>query len=131
LRLSPERIYQHIRAGRQAGGTLYRHLRHGQKKRKKRYGKADRRGQIKDRVSIEKRPAIVAEKSRIGDWEIDLVLGRPGTGALVPLVERRSRYTLLGRVGSKQAEPVAATTIGLLAAHKEHTQSRVCPATPN
>ena len=123
LRLSPERIYQHIRADRQAGGTLYRHLRHSQKKRKKRYGKADRRGQVKDRVSIEKRPALVDEKSRIGDWEIDLVLGRPGTGALVSLVERRSRYTLLGKVGSKQAKPVAATTIGLLAPHQEHTQT--------
>ena len=34
FQLSPERIYQHIRADRQAGGTLYRHLRHHQKKRK-------------------------------------------------------------------------------------------------
>ena len=41
LRLSPQRIYQHIQADRQAGGTLYRHLGHSQKKRKKRYGKAD------------------------------------------------------------------------------------------
>ena len=44
-------------------------------------------------------------------------------GRLVSLVERRSRYTLLGRVASKQAEPVAAATIGLLAPHKEHTQT--------
>ena len=123
LRLRPERIYQHIRADRQAGGTLYRHLRHSQKKRKKRYGKADGRGQIKDRVSIDQCPAIVEEKSRIGDWEIDLVMGHPGTGALVSVVERRSRYTLLGKVGSKQAEQVAATTIGLLAPHKEHPQT--------
>ena len=118
-----QRIYQHIRADRQAGGTLYRHLRHGQKKRKKRDGKADGRGQIKDRVSIEQRPALVEEKSRIGDWEIGLVLGRPGTGALVSLVERRSRYTVLGKVASKQAEPVAAATIALLTPHKEHTQT--------
>ena len=62
LRLSPQRIYQHIQADRQAGGTLYRHLRHSQKKRKKRYGKADGRGQIKDRISIDQRPAIVEEK---------------------------------------------------------------------
>ena len=123
LELSPQRIYQHIQADRQAGGTLYRHLRHGQKQRKKRYGKADGRGQIKDRVSIDQRPAIVEEKSRIGDWEIDLVMGRPRTGALVSVVERRSRYTLLGKVGSKQADQVAATTIALLAPHKEHTQT--------
>ena len=120
---SPQRIYQHIQADRQAGGTLYRHLRHRQKKRKKRYGKADARGQIKNRGSIDQRPAIVEEKSRIGDWEIDLVMGRTRTGALVSLVERRSRYTVLGKVSSKQAEHVAAATIALLAPHKGHTQT--------
>ena len=123
LGLSPQRIYQHIQSDRQAGGTLYRHLRHSQKKRKKRYGKADARGQIKDRVSIDQRSALVEEKSRIGDWEIDLVMGRPRTGALVSLVERRSRYTVLGKVASKQADQVAAATIALLAPHKEHTQT--------
>ena len=123
LRLSPQRIYQHIQADRQAGGTRYRHLRHSQKKRKKRYGKADARGQIKDRVSIDQRPAIVEEKSRIGDWEIDLVMGRLRTGALVSVVERRSRYTVLGKVPSKQAEHVAAATMKLLAPHKGHTET--------
>jgi len=63
LRLSPERIDQHIRADRQAGGPLYRHLRHRQKNRKKRYGQPDARGQIKDRVSIDQRPAVVEEKA--------------------------------------------------------------------
>ena len=123
FRLSPQRIYQHIQADRQAGGMLYRHLRHSQKKRKKRYGKADARGQIKGRISIDQRPAIVEEKSRIGDWEIDLVMGRARTGALVSVVERRSRYTVLGKVPSKQAEHVAAATIALLAAHKGHTET--------
>ena len=101
LRLSPQRIYQHIQADRQAGGTLYRPLRHRQKKRKKRYGKAEGRGPIKDRVSMDQRPALVEEKSRIGDGEIDLVMGRLRTGALVSVVERRSRYTVRGKVPSK------------------------------
>ena len=74
LGLSPQRIYQHIQADRQAGGTLYYQLRHGQKKCKQRTGKAEGRGQIKGRVSIDERPAIVEEKSRIGDWKIDLVM---------------------------------------------------------
>ena len=123
LQLSPERIYQHIRADRQVGGTLYRHLRHSQKKRKKRYGKPDARGQIKDQIRIDQRPTVVEEKSRIGDWEIDLVMGGKGQGALVSLVERRSRYTLLGKVASKQAEEVASKTIGVLAPHKEYTET--------
>ena len=123
LQLSPERIYQHIRADRQAGGTLYRHLRHRQKKRKKRYGKPDARGQIKDQTRIDQRPTVVEEKSRIGDGEIDRVMGGKGQGALVSLVERRSRYTLLGKVASKQAEEVASKTIGVLDPHKEYTET--------
>jgi IS30 family transposase len=121
VRLSPERIYQHLRADRQAGGSLWPHLRHSGKKRKKRYGKADARGQIKDRVSIDRRPAIVDKKSRIGDWEIDLVIGAKHRGALVTIVERRSRYTLVGKVASKQADEVAAKTIELLRPHQAHT----------
>ena len=121
VRISIERIYQHRRADRQAGGTLWSHLRHSRKKRKKRYGKPDARGQIKDRVSIEVRPAIVDEKSRIGDWEIDLVIGAKHRGALLTLVERRSRYTLLGKVRSKQADEVAAQAIALLQPHQDHT----------
>ena len=123
MSLSHERIYQHVRADRQAGGTLYRHLRQSHKKRKKRYGKPDSRGQIRDRVSIEQRPGVVEEKSRMGDWEIDLVVGRKQHGALVTLVERRSRYTLIGKVATKQAEEVATTTIDLLEPQKQHTHT--------
>jgi len=121
--LSHERIYPHVRADRQTGGMLYQHLRHSHKKRKKRYGKADGRGQIKDRVSIEERPAIVDTKSRIGDGEIDRLLGGPRGGALITLVERRSRYTLLGKVATKQAEEIANRTITLLDPYKQHTHT--------
>ena len=122
LRLSTERIYQHIRADRQAGGMLYRHLRHSQKKRKKRYGKADGRGQIKDRISIDQRPAIVEEKSRIGDWEIDLVLGRPAhRGARLGGRTALALYRAWAKSPPNRAEHVAAAAIALLAPHKGHT----------
>ena len=123
ISLSHERIYQHVRTDRRAGGPLYTHLRQGHKKRKKRYGKPDSRGQIRDRVSIENRPEVVEKKSRIGDWEIDLVVGRKQQGALVTLVERRSRYTVIGKVTTKQAEEVATTTIGLLEPQQEYTHT--------
>ena len=74
--ISHERIYQFILADKKAGGTLYTHLRHARKKRKKRYGAKDRRGLIKNRVSIDERPTIVDEKKRIGDWEIDTIIGK-------------------------------------------------------
>lgn len=121
--LSHEWIYQYVRADRHAGGDLYTHLRQSHKKRRKRYGKPDARGQIRDRVSIEQRPAVVETKSRLGDWEIDLVVGRKQHGALVTLVERRSRYTVIGKVATKQADEVAAETIDRLQPYQAHTHT--------
>jgi len=68
--VSHEWIYHHILMDKQSGGHLYRHLR-CRKKRKKRYGSNDRRGEIRNKISIDRRPAIVDAKERIGDWEID------------------------------------------------------------
>ncbi len=121
--LSHEWIYQYVRADRQAGGHLYKHLRQSHKKRRKRYGKPDARGPIRDRVSIEQRPAVVEKKNRIGAWEIDLVVGRKQHGALVTLVERRSRYTVMGKVTTKQADEVAGETIDRLRPYQVHTHT--------
>jgi IS30 family transposase len=46
-------------------------------------------------VSIDERPSIVEDKSRIGDWEIDLVIGKGHSGALVTIVERKTSFTVL------------------------------------
>lgn len=73
ISISHEWIYQHILVDKRAGGDLYRHLRH-QNKRRKRYGRYDRRGQLTNRVSIDNRPAIVTERQRIGDWEVDTII---------------------------------------------------------
>ena len=72
--VSHESIYQRIYADKRAGGTLHHTLR-CQKIRKKRYGGRERRGLIPNQVSIDLRPAIVAERARFGDWEADLVIG--------------------------------------------------------
>ncbi|TXK94466.1 IS30 family transposase, partial [Methylococcaceae bacterium CS5] len=77
IRISHERIYQHVWADKRQGGELYKHLRQSHKKRKKKYGAKDKRGQIRNRVSIEERPEVVETKTRIGDREIDTVTGAP------------------------------------------------------
>lgn len=115
LSISHEAIYQHILKDKTRGGRLYRHLRHANKKRKKRYGSYNRRGQIVGRVSIDDRPAIVDAKKRIGDWEIDTVIGKHHQGALVTIVERKSKFTLIKRIANKKADMVTDATIGLLA----------------
>jgi len=73
--ISHETIYQHIWADKKEGGTLYKHLRCSSKKKRKRYGGRDRRGQIPGRVSIDNRPLVVDAKERLGDWEVDTVIG--------------------------------------------------------
>jgi IS30 family transposase len=113
IRISHEWIYQHILADQQAGGDLSIHLRqHG--KRRKRYGKYDRRGKLPNRISIEERPLLVEQRQRLGDWEIDTLVGKGHRGALVSLVERKSRYTLLQPVTQRLADLVADATVSLL-----------------
>lgn len=74
------------------------------------------RGRIPGRVDIDERPASVESRARGGHWEGDLINGSAGTGHLVTLVERMTRFTLFVRVASKEAGPVAGAVIGLLAA---------------
>jgi IS30 family transposase len=88
--VSHERIYQYVLADKRAGGDLYKHLR-CQKKRRKRYGSYDRRGKLPNRRSIEQRPEIVDQRQRLGDWEVDTILGKGRRQAIVTLTERKSR----------------------------------------
>ena len=113
IEISHESIYQHIYADKRDGGTLHKHLRR-QKKRRKRQGGRDRRGKIPDQVSIEMRPEVVDQRSRLGDWEVDLILGKGRKGAAVTLTERKSRFTLIRGVASKSADLVAQAVIDLL-----------------
>jgi IS30 family transposase len=111
--ISHEWIYQHILTDKRSGGDLYKHLR-CQKKRRKRYGSPERRGKLPNRVSIEERPEVVNQRERLGDWEVDTLVGKNQQGALVSLVERKSRYTLLGWVQRRQADLVKQTVVSLL-----------------
>jgi len=74
----------------------------------------DRRGQLPDRRSIEDRPKIVAQRSRIGDWEVDTIIGKQHQKAVVTLTERKSRFALLGKVTKRSAEQVQQTVVQLL-----------------
>ena len=114
LSVSHETIYQHVLKDKARGGDLYQHLRRANRKRKKRYGSHNRRGQIVGRVSIDERPSIVDTKKRIGDWEIDTVIGKNHKGALVTIVERKSKFTLIKKLDGKKAASLADATVSLL-----------------
>jgi IS30 family transposase len=113
--VSHERIYQYIWQDKAQDGTLYKHLRiGGTKQRRKRRNSLDMRGTIKNRVGIKDRPHIVERKIRIGDWEGDTVVGKNHQGALVTLVDRKSKLTLIGKVDRYTAEAVEKTIIYLM-----------------
>ena len=110
IQVSHEWIYQHIWADKRAGGDLYYHLR-CQKKRRKRYGSHDRRGKLTQTTSIEQRPAIVEQRERLGDWEVDTISDKGQRHALVTMTERTSRLTLLEKVERKTTELVTQAII--------------------
>jgi transposase, IS30 family len=120
--LSHEWIYQYIYQDKADGGNLHQYLR-CQKKRKKRYGSYQRRGALVNQVSIDKRPAIVDRKTRIGDWEVDTVIGKGHQQALVTLNERKSMYTLIAHVKRRTATAVRQAIVRLLGKmkHRVHT----------
>jgi len=113
IRLSHEWIYQYVLHDKASGGDLYRHLR-CQKQRRKRYGAYNRRGQLVNTVSIDERPAIVDRKVRLGDWEVDTVIGKGHQQALVTLTERRSMYTMIAHVKKRTAAAVRQAIVRLL-----------------
>jgi transposase, IS30 family len=107
--LSHQTIYAWIWAQEAAGKRWRRYLRSTGWKRPGR----ENRGHLPACISIEKRPAIVDRRGRFGDWEGDTVVGRGRRGGAVTVVERKSRYLLLGRVGNLQAATVRQSVVEL------------------
>lgn len=104
--ISHETIYKHIWKDKRNGGSLYKHLRHSGKKYNHRSKGAAGRGCIPNRVDISLRPAIVDAKVRVGDWELDTIIGADHDGVIVSIVDRHSKLTKLIKVPDKTAASV-------------------------
>lgn len=115
--VSHQGIYDWIARQKAAGGTWRPFLRQGHRKRRKRYGTAEKRGRIIGRVGIEHRPAVVDAKTRLGDWESDTVAGRGSTVCLATHVDRVSKYTVLAKVPDGTAKRFNAATQRAFARH--------------
>jgi IS30 family transposase len=103
-----ETIYKHIYADAKAGGDLWKHLPRAHRKRRRRCPRADgnRKGKIPDQTMIDERPPEVDARAEAGHYEGDLIQGALGTGNLVTLVERKTRFSLVGYVSTKEAQEV-------------------------
>jgi len=84
---------------------LYKHLRHG-KRKQKRGNYRQNRGVIKERVPIDQRPDIVQTRERLGDIEVDLMMGKNHQSALLVMTDRATLVTTMDFLPSKEAELV-------------------------
>src|ERR1700726_4335837 len=113
-RVSHETIYRSLFV--QTRGVLKKELlSHLRSKRSMRRSKpvdpnGDRRGHIKDIVSIRQRPAAVEDRAVPGHWEGDLLSG-PNNSYIATLVERHTRYVMLAKVAGKDTRTVVAALI--------------------
>jgi IS30 family transposase len=120
--VSPERIYQYIRADKLNGGKLYKNLRHQLKHRKRPVG--ENRIPIKNRVSIEERPSIVDENKTFGHWEMDTIVGHNNKGAILTITERTTNFFMMKKLTSgKNSKQLADAVIKLLLPYKKYVHT--------
>jgi len=93
-----ETIYQALYLGRKGGlsRALTAKLRTGRPLRKRRRKATERTPRyVAPAVLIHRRPPIVEARTRIGDWEGDLIVGKHSRSAIGTLVDRTSRAVRL------------------------------------
>lgn len=111
--VSHETIYQYIWTMKWSNRTehvqdknLHAYLRH-YGRRQKRKNKGQNRGCIPNRVSIDRRPAIVEQRVRYGDFEVDIMMGKDRKPGLIVMTDRTTRQTKLSKLNTKQSREVA------------------------
>ena len=120
--VSYERIYQFIREDKGKGGTLWKQCRHQLKHRKRPVG--GKKVIIPDKVSIDQRPAIINEKQRFGDWEIDTIVGPENKGAILTATERLTGFLVMKKLPEgKNAKSLAKNLFYMLLPYKEFVHS--------
>jgi IS30 family transposase len=124
LKWSPDQIagwLRHHDIAQISGQTIYRHIRRHPRLRKhlrhrgKRYNKTaqGRLGPISGRVCLQNRPDIVAQKTRVGDWELDTIRGS-GRAVVVSMVDRASKLCQLRLAASADATSVSRALLAAL-----------------
>ncbi|MFI7531452.1 IS30 family transposase [Nocardia salmonicida] len=119
MRVSTETIYQaiYVHARGELKRQLGKQLRRGRIARKLRKQLDARRPRFVDPMNaIGQRPAVVDSRTVPGHWEGDLIIGALGGSAIATLVERSTRFVLLGRLGrERNAETVRDSLIAAVA----------------
>lgn len=119
--ISHETIYRYLWRNKARGGTLHHHLRHRGKKYCLRKHRVRRRGIIPGRIDIDFRPDIVEQKRRIGDWELDTIVGAGHKGAIVSMVDRASKMVRLVKLEHNRASCVRSAIVSRLSCEEVET----------
>ena len=90
------------------------------KKRNKRGPATAGWGLIPSRIDTTHRPAIVGAKSRLGDWELDSIIGAKYRGSTTSMVERETKLTILVLLDVPTSEATKEGIIRRLAPHKKY-----------
>lgn len=99
--ISHETIYRYLLADKKSGGELYKWLRcRGRKQRRKRYGAYDSRGRLAGKRPLSDRPDGATNRSRIGHWEIDTVMGK-NRACILTVVDRKTGYVMIGKLSAR------------------------------
>lgn len=115
--VSHEVIYQYIWMTKKSNKVkyskdkeLHKYLRHV-----KRYSKRSKvkqnRGQIPNRTPMSERASIIERRKRLGDLEVDLMMGTKHRPGLIVITDRTSIETDLIKISTKKAEVIAGKII--------------------
>lgn len=110
--VSPETIYKWIWTCKFSNQRkhaqdkyIYLDLKHARRRRKRSNSK-DNRGLIQHRISIEKRPAVVEKRERLGDIEVDLIIGKNHASGLLVTLDRTSLKITIDKIQSKKPDHI-------------------------
>ena len=111
--VSHETIYKMIYGNHQSLGQYQKYLRLCREKRHCRGNRKSSRGKIPGRIGIEHRPEIANQKTQIGHWESDPIIGGNHTGILVTHVDKASKFLVAGLAKNKTVQQVNQVTVEL------------------
>lgn len=118
IKITKQTIYNHIHSD--TTGILLANTRHKGKynHRSKKELKPTKATNIPNRTSIHERPKE-ADGTRFGDWEMDLIIGKNGYGAILVLAERSTSYCIIEKLPhGKNAKEIAKAVVRLLYAYR-------------
>lgn len=121
--ISHQTLYRYIWYDAFYGGSLFRHLRQAGKRRRKHYGTSDSRGVMRGKRHISERPISADNRSRIGHFELDTVIGANDRHCIVTLVDRKTKFTLIGKLKARTTSELNKRILYLLARERRKVLS--------